>query len=290
MDKLSKPHGATPLPGAESAPIEELAPETETANDPEQSNWDDLGATRVVNDNEAPRSTKLASGDTEVAKTSERAATDATLGDFRILQKVGEGAMGTVYKARQISFKRDVALKILFPHISKIPKLVERLNREAEVMGQLDHPNIVQAYVVDEVQGQHFVAMEYVRGDSLQKWLQRAHHLSVGDAIHITLACARALGYAHNLGVIHRDIKPDNILIARDGNVKVADLGMVKRMDEDLGLTQTGHAVGTPWYMPLEQARNAKDTDRRCDIYALGCMLYCLLTGAPPLPGKLWSK
>ncbi len=86
--------------------------------------------------------------------------------------------------------------------------------------------------------------------------------------------------------MVHRDIKPDNVLIDRTGVVKVADLGMVKTLDEDMALTQTGHAVGTPWYMPLEQAKNAKDTDGRCDIYALGCMLYCLLTGNPPFTGR----
>ena len=206
------------------------------------------------------------------------------LGDFELLQKIGEGAMGAVYKARQISFDRVVALKVLFRHVAKNPKLVERLHREARAMAELDHPNIVQAYAVgeDEKKGCHYVAMEFVDGDNLQKHLTTIKHLRVADAVYVTLSCARALAYAHKRGMVHRDVKPENILVTQSGAVKLADLGMVKTFDDDMSLTQTGHAVGTPLYMPLEQAKNAKDTDGRSDIYALGCTLYCLLTGSPP--------
>ncbi len=210
-----------------------------------------------------------------------------SLGDFELLNKLGEGAMGEVHRARQLSFDRDVALKVLFPHIAKNQKLVARLHREAEILGRLEHPNIVQAYGVDKAEGLHYVAMELIDGDSLQKWLSRLGRFNVGDAVAITLACASALEYAHREKVIHRDIKPDNVLIDRNGTVKVADFGMVKTLDlDDISLTQTGHAVGTPWYMPLEQAKMAKDVDGKCDIYALGCMLYCLLTGNPPFCGR----
>jgi serine/threonine protein kinase len=205
-----------------------------------------------------------------------------TLEDFRLLVKIGEGAMGAVYKGRQLSLDREVAVKVLFKHVARNAKLVERFYREARVTGQLDHPNIVQGFGVGEDKGWHYFAMEYVDGDSLQEWLTRLGNLSVPDALNVTLVCAGALQYAHDAKLVHRDIKPANILITRQGQVKLADLGMVKLRDEDMGLTQTGHGVGTPWYMPLEQARNAKETDCRCDIYALGCMLYCMLTGQPP--------
>jgi serine/threonine-protein kinase len=207
------------------------------------------------------------------------------LGDFRLMLKLGEGAMGAVYKAKQISIDRDVAVKVLFPHMAKNAKLLERFYREARVMGRLDHPNIVRGYAVDEEQGWHYFAMEYIDGRSLQKWLALLGRISVPDALHVTLACADALGYAHRIEVIHRDIKPDNILITRGGAIKIADFGAVKLLTEDISLTQTGNGIGTPCYMPLEQARNAKEADGRSDIYALGCVLYCTLTGRPPFSG-----
>ena len=207
------------------------------------------------------------------------------LDDFRLVSQIGEGAMGVVYRGRQISLDRDVAVKVLFKHVARNQKLVDRFRREALVSGRLDHPNIVQGYGVGEDKGWHYFAMEFIDGESLQQWQGRLGKLSIGDALYITLACAHALQYAHASGVVHRDIKPANILINRQGQVKIADLGMVKEFDEEMSLTQTGHGVGTPWYMPLEQARNAKDTDARSDIYALGCMLYCLLTGQPPFSG-----
>lgn len=208
------------------------------------------------------------------------------LDDFYLLKKLGEGAMGVVYKAYQASFQRKVALKVLFKHVGNNPKLVARLDREGHIMFQLEHPNIVEGYGIGEEEGWHYFVMEYVRGKSLQKWLQQVGQLSVADAVHIVLKCAGALDYAHHLGLIHRDVKPDNILISRTGEVKLTDFGMVKLLDEEMSLTQTGHAVGTPWYMPLEQARDAKNIDGRCDIYALGCLLYCLLTGQPPFVGR----
>ena len=153
-------------------------------------------------------------------------------------------------------------------------------------MNLLEHPNIISAFAVDEAEGAHYVAMEYVDGHTLQKWLDRLGRFEVADALSIVIDCARALEYAHHQGMVHRDIKPENVLIDRRGTVKVGDLGMVKTVDESMDLTQTGHAVGTPWYMPLEQARNAKDVSGQCDIYALGCVLYALLTGAPPFVGR----
>ena len=197
--------------------------------------------------------------------------------------------MGAAFLARQTSYHdRLVALKVLFPHIAGNEKLVTRLRREAEVMFKLDHTNIVRAFGVDEFDGWHYIAMEYVDGKSLQRWISRLGSISVGDAVHVALACARALQYAHEQGMIHRDIKPDNVLISKSGRVKVTDLGMVKKLeaDEEKGLTMTGHAVGTPWYMPLEQAKNAKNADGRCDIYSLGCMLDRMLTGHPPFTGS----
>lgn len=224
--------------------------------------------------------------DTAIVSPAPDPADLSVLGDFQILKKIGEGAMGAVYKARQISYNREVALKVLFPHVANNPKLVERLYREGQVMNQLEHPNIVHAYAQDEDQGYHFIAMEFVDGESLQKWLNRLGRLELADALNIALTVARALGHAHDQGLVHRDIKPDNVLITRQGLVKVADFGMVKTADDAMHLTQTGHAVGTPWYMPLEQAKNAKDVDGRCDIYALGCVLYCMLTGNPPFVGR----
>jgi eukaryotic-like serine/threonine-protein kinase len=247
-----------------------------------------LGSTRIMGSKEHALFGKTVSpDDTDIQKQGEH--TDAEipeLDDFEQLTVLGEGAMGKVYKARQISFDRDVALKVLRPHVGKNEKLVKRLYREADTMFRLEHAHIVSAYAVNEVNGHHYVAMEFIDGDSLQKWLERLGRFSVPDALAITLACAQALAYAHKEQVIHRDIKPDNVLIDRQGTVKVADFGMVKTLDEVDNMTQTGHAVGTPWYMPLEQARMAKDADGRCDIYALGCMLYCLLTGAPPFAGQ----
>lgn len=250
-------HG-TPAPAADDTPHE-------------------LSSTRVIGD--------LATPPESASPSSPEKKSIIVGGDFRLLKKLGEGAMGVVYRARQLSFERDVALKVLFPRVAKNAKLVERLRREARAMNLLDHPNIVHSYGWGEEQGCPYVAMEFVEGDNLQKWLTRLGRLSVADAVYITLACARGLAYAHAQGMVHRDIKPENILVTTTGEVKIADLGMVKTFDDDMALTQTGHAVGTPWYMPLEQAKNSKDTDGRCDIYALGCTLYCLLTGNPPFSG-----
>lgn len=276
-----------------NAPAKELAMARDRVP-PEEDDplFDALGATRISDgksDQSSTNNIDSPSNFTELTPSLVLGKNVKTLGDFKLIRKIGEGAMGAVYKAQQISFNRVVALKILFPHVANNPKLVHRLYREGMVMGQLDHPNIVQAYAIGEAGDEHkchYIAMEYVSGRSMQKWLGQLSRIPVGDAVRIILDCARALKYAHGLNMVHRDVKPDNILLTKKGVVKLADLGMVKTHDEDMSLTQTGHAVGTPWYMPLEQARNAKEIDGRSDIYALGCTLYAFLTGHPPFVGR----
>ncbi|MCA8983030.1 MAG: serine/threonine-protein kinase [Planctomycetaceae bacterium] len=207
------------------------------------------------------------------------------LGDFKIVKKLGQGGMGAVYLAHQVSLDRPCALKVMSPEIAKKQDFVQRFIREARVMAKIEHPSVVRCYAVGEFKGTYYVAMEFIDGCSMQNWIDTLKTLSVGDALHVTIVCAQALAHAHKMNLIHRDIKPDNILVTKNGAVKVADLGLAKAVDEDNSMTQSGTGMGTPLYMPPEQARNAKYVDLRSDIYALGCTLYKFLTGAPPFTG-----
>jgi len=152
-------------------------------------------------------------------------------------------------------------------------------------MAKIDHPHVVKCFAVGEERGKHYVAMELIDGQSMQDWIDEIGTLPIADAVLITLVCADALDHAHGLKMIHRDIKPDNILVTKTGLVKVADLGLAKATDDDMSMTQSGTGLGTPHYMPPEQARDAKHVDARCDIYALGCTLYHYITGALPFAG-----
>ena len=208
------------------------------------------------------------------------------LGDFKLKKKLGEGGMGIVYLAQQVSLDRPVALKTLSRELSKREDFVKRFIREARSMARLDHPNVVRVYAVDSHKGIHYAAIEYIDGRSAQDWLNELGSFSVGDALNVVIAAATGLKAAHDQNMVHRDIKPDNILITRKGVTKVADFGLAKARDEDNSMTQSGAGLGTPLYMAPEQARSAKHVDQRSDIYALGATLYHMLTGKLPFLGE----
>jgi len=223
----------------------------------------------------------------EETKAKERVT---MLGDFLLVKKLGEGGMGTVYQAQQVGLDREVAIKVLASHLAKDPKFLERFQREARVMASLDHPHILRCFAVGEAHGFHYLAIELASAGSLENWIERLGKLSVGDALHVIIAAASGLQHAHEHGLIHRDIKPGNIMITAKGVVKVADLGLVKTAAEDVTLTRSGTGVGTPIYMSMEQMRDAKNVDGRTDIYSLGCMLYRCLTGRPPHQGESYIE
>ena len=207
------------------------------------------------------------------------------LGDYRLLKKLGQGGMGAVYKACQISNGREVAIKVMTKELSQKDAFVQRFLREARVMAKLDHPNVLRSFDAGQAMGYYYLSIEYVEGGSVENWLKKLGHFSVADSVHLILKCALGLKHAHDKNMIHRDIKPDNILLTGDGVVKVADLGLAKDTEEDVSLTKTGAGAGTPIYMAPEQARDVKHVDLRADIYALGCMLYVFLTGQAPFKG-----
>ncbi|MHC4877075.1 MAG: serine/threonine-protein kinase [Planctomycetota bacterium] len=204
------------------------------------------------------------------------------LGEFRIVSKLGAGGMGDVFLGIQESLDRKVAIKTLKQEIAERPESVERFQREARAMARIDHPNMVNCYAVGCDQDTHFLAIEFIDGDTLRGILQRHGPLDVDNALCIAHKAGDMLRVAHQSDMIHRDIKPENILISREGQVKVADFGLAKAIDEDVALTQSGTGMGTPLYMPLEQIHNAKHVDQRADIYALGATLYHCLSGVPP--------
>ncbi len=218
------------------------------------------------------------------APTSEKGA--STLDHYKLMKKLGQGGMGAVYKAQDTKLDRIVAIKVLAKELSSKEAYVLRFEREARVMVKLDHPNILRAFDVGKAKGFHYLTMEFVEGGSVEGWLKKLGKFSVGDAMHIVLKTAEALQHAHDKSMIHRDIKPDNILLTKDGVIKVADLGLAKDTSEDVSLTKTGAGAGTPIYMAPEQARDVKHVDGRVDIYALGVMMYVFLTGQAPFQGN----
>lgn len=209
------------------------------------------------------------------------------LGSYRVLRRLGEGGMGAVYLAFDKREQRQVAVKVLAPEYADVPALLDRFRREGQSGALLNHPHIVRAYEagLDAVTGLHYLVMEYIDGPNVHALLERYHRFEVADAVRIVLDVAHGLAYAHAQAIIHRDIKPGNILLTASGQAKLSDLGLAKKVDEVSHLTSHRQGVGTPYYVPYEQALNAKRADARSDIYALGATLYHLLTGTVPFPG-----
>jgi predicted Ser/Thr protein kinase len=204
---------------------------------------------------------------------------------LEILELLGQGGMGAVYRARQRSLDRVVALKVLTVDVERDPDFAARFTREARALAALDHPSIVRVHDSGQAGGRFYLLMEYVDGTDLRRML-RSGRIAPREALSIVSQVCDALQYAHDQGVVHRDIKPENLLVDRRGRVKIADFGLAKlvgRAEDAFALTGSHQAMGTPHYMAPEQIERPQEVDHRADIYSLGVVLYELLTGELPL-------
>jgi serine/threonine-protein kinase len=206
---------------------------------------------------------------------------------YEMIEKLGQGAMGTVYKARQLSMNRLVAIKTLHPRFAANPDLLKRLTGEAHLAAKLSHNNIVQAIDVGQAGPLHYFVMEYVPGTTIKEELEEGKVYSEKEAVEIVLQIAQALQHAHRRGLVHRDVKPANIILTLDGIAKLADLGMARETeDRARAKAEKGLTIGTPYYIAPEQVRGQEDIDVRADMYSLGATLYHMVTGQPPFPHK----
>ncbi len=203
---------------------------------------------------------------------------------YELEELVGTGGMSSVYRARDNLLERDVALKVLHEQFTADGDYVERFRREARSVAQLSHPNIVTVIDRGEQGDRQFIVFEYIEGENLKALVQRKGPLPEQQAVELTLQIAKALGFAHDHGLVHRDVKPQNVLLNGDGRAKVTDFGIARSLDVKGGLTQTGTVMGTSDYIAPEQARGQR-VDAQSDIYSLGAVLYELLTGQVPFPG-----
>ena len=223
------------------------------------------------------------------ANQAKRAATEleTLLGQqipgYQLLEKLGQGSMGTVYKARQMSMNRLVAVKVLHPRLLAKPDFLQRLTREAHLAAKLSHNNIIQAIDVGSAGPLHYFVMELIEGQTIRQILESGKIFPEREAVEIILQIAQALQHAHRRGLIHRDVKPANIVLTSDGIAKLADLGMARETDDAaLARREKGLTIGTPFYISPEQVRGKEHIDGRADIYSLGATLYHMVTGHPP--------
>jgi serine/threonine protein kinase len=204
------------------------------------------------------------------------------IGDYELTEEIAEGGMGTVYKGRHQESGRIVAIKVVPANMANNETLLKRFENEFKAANRLDHPNIVRALEFGVLMGRPYLVMEFVEGESLGQRIERDGRMPEAEAIGVIALAAQGLHHAHKHGMVHRDVKPDNIMVTPDGQVKLADLGLVKEVVNDVNLTRTGRGLGTPHFMAPEQFRNAKNADVRCDIYSLGATLYQMVTGELP--------
>jgi serine/threonine-protein kinase len=208
---------------------------------------------------------------------------DHQIPGYKILGRLGAGAMAVVYRARQLSLNRMVAIKVLPKRFTENPEYVERFYKEGQAAAKLNHPNIVQAIDVGEAGGYHYFVMEFVDGKTVADDLTAGKICSEKEALDIIIEVAHALAHAHARGLIHRDVKPKNIMISKDGAVKLADMGLARETtDIEAAQTEAGKAYGTPYYISPEQIRGKLDIDGRADIYGLGATFYHMVTGRVP--------
>lgn len=221
---------------------------------------------------------------TRLQKDEER-GDPVRIGGYDITGKLGEGGLGTVYKARQISMSRDVALKVLHKKWLADEEFKKRFLLEARLAGRLSHQNLIQVYDVGRDRGLYYFSMEFVDGETLDDMIDREGSLHIPRAMDVTLQVLRAVTYIKRFDIVHRDIKPSNVMINRSGLVKLGDFGFVKSKI-DHAISTEGEVLGTPDYISPEQAMGLENIDWRSDQYSLGCSLYHMLTGKPPYEGS----
>jgi predicted Ser/Thr protein kinase len=213
------------------------------------------------------------------------------IGEYEIIGQLGIGGMGVVYRARQFNLAREVAVKLLPQEYGRDSEYIERFLREARAAARLNHPNIVQVYDAGVYEGHYFFVMELIEGKNVGDIIREEHRISERDAIRMILQASLGLGFAHHAGIIHRDVKPENLILNADGTVKICDLGLAKWgfSQVDKRITQSGMTIGTPFYIAPEQVRGV-DVDHRADIYSLGATFYHMLTGKQPYEGQNYAE
>ena len=222
---------------------------------------------------------------TPAARGNKKMIGDVIADRYEVLEVVGAGGMSSVYKAHDQLLERNVALKVLHARFGDDAEYVERFRREARAVAQLSHPNIVTVIDRGEADGHQFIVFEFIDGENLKELVERTGPLPVRRAVELALAIAEGLCFAHEHGIVHRDVKPQNVLLNGDGEAKVTDFGIARSLDVEHGVTQTGTVLGTSNYLSPEQATGQPVTPAT-DIYSLGVVLYELLTGDVPFSGR----